>query len=246
MSDFKNKKILITGATSGIGRAIATYFAKEKADVILVGRNEERGMLIQESLKEHSPNCIFVRCDITKEEEVFELKSFLSKNNYSIDILINNAGVFITQDLEHLEYKNWQKSFETNVDGAMFMTKAFIGDLRKNKGCIVNNASVSGLDIFTSGTKNYMYGASKAALVKFSKLCALNYAPDVRVNVICPGIVDTEIFENRDFSRFDGVIPIGYIAKPEQIAKVVKFLASDDADYITGAVIPVDGGMSLK
>ena len=246
MDRFAKKTVLVTGATSGIGRAIAVAFAKDRANVILVGRNEKRGKEVLDSISTYPGIHSFYSCDITDENAVLSLKEKLENEDISIDILVNNAGIFITQDLESIQYKDWVRSFETNVDGAMLMTRAFIHDLKKNKGCIVNNASISGLDIFTSGTKNYMYGASKSALVKFSKLCALNYAPDVRVNVVCPGIVDTEIFENRDFSRFDGVIPMGYISKPEQIAKAVLFLASSDADYITGAVLPVDGGMSLK
>ncbi len=246
MDRFKGKTVLITGATSGIGRAVAVAFAGESANVIAVGRNEERGKAVLDNLTAFSGNHRFCKCDITNEQDVLTLKEYLDKQRVSVDILVNNAGVFITQALEDIKYDDWVKSFETNVNGAMLMTKVFIQDLKNNKGCIVNNASVSGLDIFTSGTKNYMYGASKSALIKFSKLCALNYAPEVRVNVVCPGIVDTEIFENRDFSRFDGVIPMGYISKPEQIAKVILFLASEEADYITGAVLPVDGGMSLK
>ncbi len=246
MSGFSGKNVLVTGATSGIGRETAVCFAEAGAKVIIVGRNRERGEKIAERIRSNGGNAVFESCDISIPEDVVRLKNSLENESIKIDVLVNNAGIFITQSLEDIDYSDWTASFRANVDGAMLMTKEFIIDLKERKGCIINNASVSGLDIFTSGTKNYMYGASKSALIKFSKLCALNYAPDVRVNVVCPGIVDTEIFENRDFSRFDGVIPMGYISKPEQIAKVIRFLASEDANYITGAVIPVDGGMSLK
>lgn len=90
-----------------------------------------------------------------------------------------------------------------------------------------------------------MYSASKAAVIQFTKLCAKNYAPQVRVNCICPGVVDTPIFTNRDFSRFDDKIPMGRVARPEEIARVALFLISDEAAYITGAALPVDGGMSI-
>lgn len=244
--NFENKNILITGATSGIGRETAKAFSAGGANVIIVGRNSERGEKIVNTIRSNNKCAVFIACDVTKPDEIKSLKNYLISINIKIDVLVNNAGVFITQALEEINYDDWVASFRANLDGAMLMTKAFIKDLEERKGVIVNNASVSGLDIFTSGSKNYMYGASKAALIKFSKLCALNYAPNVRVNVVCPGIVDTEIFENRDFSRFNGVIPMGYISKPEQIAKAIVFLASDEASYITGAVLPVDGGMSLK
>ncbi len=243
---FEGKKVLITGATSGIGRATSIAFAKEGADVYVVGRNQNRGNKVVADIKELGRNGMFLQCDVSSPEEVEKIYEMMSNEGIIIDVLVNNAGVFITQSLDDMVFDDWSTTFSTNVNSVMLMTKAFINDLKKSRGCIINNASISGLDIFTSGTKNYMYGASKSAVVKFSKLCALNYAPDVRVNVVCPGIVDTELFTNRDFSRFDGVIPMGYISKPEQIAKLIMFLASEDADYITGAVIPVDGGMSLK
>ena len=90
-----------------------------------------------------------------------------------------------------------------------------------------------------------MYASSKAAVIQFTKICAKNFAPDIRVNCICPGVVNTPIFTNRDFSRFQGKIPLGRVAQPEEVAKVALFLVSDDSAYVTGAVLPVDGGMSL-
>lgn len=243
---FEGKKILVTGATSGIGRETAKAFAREGAFVIAVGRDEARGEAVVKGISENGGTAAFFRCDVSDPGEVRDLKRKLEKQEIQIDVLVNNAGIFITQALEEIDPDDWARSFRVNVDGVMHMSRTFMADLKKGKGCIVNNASVSGMDSFTSGTKNYMYGASKSAMIKFSKLCALNYAPEVRVNIVCPGIVDTEIFENRDFSRFDGVIPMGYISKPEQVAKAILFLASEDADYITGAVLPVDGGMSLK
>lgn len=245
MGKLEGKTAIITGASSGIGAETARLFASEGANVILVARNKERSEKIAESIREKNGNAQFFSCDIRDEQNVHELGEKIRQCYDGIDILFNNAGVFLTSTLEDLNYDDWNLSFRTNVDGTMFMLKEFMPLLVNNKGCIVNNASISGLQSWTSGTKNYIYGASKAAVIKLSNLCALNYAGKVRVNCICPGIVDTEIFTNRDFSRFDGVIPIGYIAKPIDVAKVVLFLSSDDAAYVTGAVIPVDGGMSL-
>lgn len=245
MGKLEGKIAIITGASSGIGAETAKLFASEGATVILVARNRERSERIVESIIEKHGNAQFFSCDIREEQDVHALGIKIRQCYEGIDILFNNAGVFLTSTLEELKYDDWNLSFRTNVDGTLFMIKEFMPLLINNKGSIVNNASISGLQSWTSGTKNYIYGASKAAVIKLSNLCALNYAGKVRVNCICPGIVDTEIFTNRDFSRFDGVIPIGYIAKPIDIAKVVLFLSSDDAAYITGAVIPVDGGMSL-
>lgn len=245
MGKLEGKTAIITGASSGIGAETARLFASEGANVILIARNRERSEKIVESIREKNGSAQFFCCDIRDEQDVHELGSKIRQCYEGIDILFNNAGVFLTSSLEDIKYDDWNLSFQTNVDGTLFMIKEFMPLLINNKGNIVNNASISGLQSWTSGTKNYIYGASKAAVIKLSNLCALNYAGKVRVNCVCPGIVDTEIFTNRDFSRFDGVIPIGYIAKPIDVAKVVLFLSSDDAAYVTGAVIPVDGGMSL-
>lgn len=245
MGKLEGKTAIITGASSGIGAETARLFASEGANVILIARNRERSEKIVESIREKNGSAQFFYCDIRDEQDVHELGSKIRQCYEGIDILFNNAGVFLTSSLEDIKYDDWNLSFQTNVDGTLFMIKEFMPLLINNKGNIVNNASISGLQSWTSGTKNYIYGASKAAVIKLSNLCALNYAGKVRVNCVCPGIVDTEIFTNRDFSRFDGVIPIGYIAKPIDVAKVVLFLSSDDAAYVTGAVIPVDGGMSL-
>lgn len=245
MKKLKDKIAIITGASSGIGRETAKLFAEEGAIVLLVARNIERGKKVERMITENNGKAIFFQCDIRDENEINKLKKEISTLYNKIDILFNNAGIFLTSDLEDINYTDWNNSMKTNVDGTLFMIKMFMPMLIASKGCIINNASISGLQSWTSGSKNYMYGLSKAAVIKLSNLCALNYAGKVRVNCICPGIVDTEIFENRDFSRFDNTIPIGYIAKPLDIAKVVLFLVSDDASYITGAIIPIDGGMSL-
>lgn len=242
----RDKVVIVTGATSGIGAVTAEMFAGEGARVVLVGRSCERGERVTGRIREKgNPEAEFICCDVTKSMEVQKLRKAIGNKYGKADILFNNAGIFVTSDLENLNLEEWNRSIDTNLNGALYMTKYFMDLLKLSRGSIINNASVSGLDSFTSGTKTYMYGVSKAALVKFSKLCALNYAKEVRVNVVCPGIIDTEIYSNRDFSRFLGGIPMGYIARPEQVAEVVLFLASESASYITGAVIPVDGGMSL-
>lgn len=246
MNGFTGKNVIVTGATSGIGAATARLYGQEGCNVILVGRNERRGQAIaNEILSYGKGNAVFKKCDVSSYEECESLEKWFSDSYDGLDILFNNAGIFITRSLEDIRLEEWERTFSTNMNGVMYMTKLFMHLLVKNKGCIVNNASVSGLQSWTNGTKNYMYGSSKAALIKFTRLCALNYANRVRVNAICPGVVDTEIFTNRDFSRFDGVIPMGRLAQPVEVARVVLFLSSEAASYVTGAVLPIDGGMSL-
>ena len=242
---FIDKIVIVTGATSGMGEATARLFAEEGATVALVGRNLERGRKIEEDINKAGGKALFIQCDVTDEQQVIKLKDIISKKYGKLDVLFNNAGILITGGLEEINTDDWDKTFATNVRATMYMTKHFIDFLEKSKGNIVNNASIDGLDCRTTGKKSYMYASAKAADIKFTKLCALNYAKSVRVNCLCPGITETGLFTNRDFSRFDGKIPMGYIARPIDIAKAVLFLASDDAGYITGATLTVDGGMSL-
>ena len=245
MNKLQGKVVLITGATSGIGESIAELMSQEGAEVIAVGRNIERGKLVEGKIKRYDNKGLFLECDVTREEAVIALKQKIEKQYGRLDILINNAGVFLTAPLEDTTEEDWQKSFDINVKGYYLMTKHFVEMLAQSRGTILNNASVAGLSSFVDGKGAYMYSASKAAVIQFTKLCAKNYAKDIRINCICPGVVDTPIFTNRDFSRFDGRIPMGRVAMPDEIAKVALFLTSEDASYITGAVIPVDGGMSI-
>lgn len=244
MGKLDGKTALITGATSGIGAAAARLFGKEGAQVILTGRSRERGEALVREIREKNGSACFLPCDLSCREETERLAREVAGRYPHIDILFNNAGIFRTAVLEEMTEEDVNAVFATNLNSAMFLTQALRPYMKG--GVIINDSSTSGLDGYTAGRSQYMYAASKAALIKFSKLCALNFAPDIRVNCICPGIVSTEIYTNRDFSRFDGMIPLGRIAEPEEVAKTVLFLASDDASYLTGVVLPVDGGLSLK
>lgn len=245
MEKLKGKVALITGGTSGIGACIAKVFASEGAQVVVSGRNCERGERIAREIRESGLGGNFYSCDTMNEEDIIRLVEQFEKDYGNLDVLVNNAGVFLTAPLEEMSESDFQKTFDVNVKGYFLITKYFLPLLKKRGGAILNNASVAGMPSFIDGKGAYMYASSKAAVIQFTKLCAKNYAPDIRVNCICPGVVDTPIFMNRDFSRFQGKIPLGRVAQPEEIAKTALFLVSDDATYITGAVLPVDGGMSL-
>lgn len=245
MNKLLNKVALITGATSGIGHATARLFACEGAQVIVTGRNEKRGYEVVTEIESGGGRAEFYTVDVTKQETIKALFEYVEKQYGRLDILFNNAGVFVTAALEEITEEIWDSVYATNVKSMMLMTKQFECMLRENHGTILNNASIGGLDGHTIGRKEYIYASSKAAAIKFSRLCALNMAPDVRVNCICPGITDTPIYTNRDFSRFKG-IPMDRVASPEEIAKAALFLVSDDASYITGVTLPVDGGASLR
>ncbi|RHV51714.1 SDR family NAD(P)-dependent oxidoreductase [Lachnospiraceae bacterium OM04-12BH] len=245
MNRMRGKTVIITGATSGMGKATAVMFAREGAEVLLVGRNEKRGAEVVREISEFGGKARLYVCDISFEENVLNLVHRISESYDKIDVLFNNAGIWDTSALEEIDEERIRKSFAINYDAIVLMSKYFMSMLVRAKGSIINNASMGGLDSFVNGTKQYVYASTKAAVIKFSKLLAKNYADSIRVNCICPGIIETEIFINRDFSRFDGTIPMGRIGQPDDVAKVVLFLASDDASYLTGVILPIDGGASL-
>ena len=245
MNRLDGKVAVITGATSGIGEASAKRFAQAGAHVVVAGRSEERGNRIVSDIVAENGVADFIRVDISDTDSVEYLKQETLKRHGHVDILFNNAGIFPpVPSLEESEEKQWEEIFDINATGVYRVTKAFITHIVESGGNILNNASVAGMQSFASG-KVYAYGASKAAVIQFTRMLAKMYGDRIRVNCICPGVVDTPIFINRDFSRYESVIPMKRVAQPEDIAKVANFLVSDDAGYINGAVVPVDGGQSL-
>ena len=246
MKRLEGKTALITGATSGIGEAIAKLFAMEGAAVLIVGRNEVKGNEVVKQICNDGGTAAFCYCDVTKKESVKKLRAEFENKYTTLDILVNNAGILITDALEDIKEEDWENVFDTNVHSVLRVTQTFIDLIEKSRGTILNNTSIDGLQSLTRGRANYAYCASKAAAIKFTQQLALNYTPrGVRVNCLCPGVTETPLFTNRDFSRFCNAIPMGRVAQPMEIAKAALFLVSDDASYISGAVLTVDGGASL-
>jgi len=163
-----------------------------------------------------------------------------------LDVLFNNAGVMMpSMEIEDMPVEDWNVSFDTNVKGMFLLCKHAKASLVASRGTIINNASIAGMHSYVIG-RSYAYSATKAAVIQFSRQMAKNYGQNgIRVNCICPGLVDTSMLGNRDRNEYAKRVPLGYIANPKDIADVVYFLATDAARYITGAVIPIDGGVSL-
>ena len=152
------------------------------------------------------------------------LKNEFLKHHEKLDILLNNAGIYLTSSLGEISNVDWRKTYEVNMNSVMYMCKHFIDLVIKAHGNILNNASISGMQSYIRGKSAYLYAPSKAAVIQFSQLLALNYSNKIRVNVICPGVIDTPLFKNRDFSRFYDTIPMGRVGQPEEIAKAALFL----------------------
>lgn len=246
MGKLEGKVAIITGGTSGIGAASAELFAFEGAKVIACGRDENKGRNFVEKLSQENIVVDYFKCDVTKKNDIENLKKYVTEKYGKLDILFNNAGVLLTASLEEITDEDWDTTYEINVKSVMHMCQSFIEMIKVSEGVILNNASVNGLQSYIKGARSYMYASSKAAVIQFTKYLAKNYAPSVRVNAICPGVTETDIFTNRDFSRFKGNNLLDRIGNPIEIAKAALFLCSDDSSFITGIDLIVDGGEITK
>ena len=246
MGKLDGKVALITGGTSGIGEAIVSLFAEEGAMVVFSGRNEKRGNEHEKQNCSLGFNTKFLECDVTKQEDIMNLKSRIVSDYGRLDVLVNCAGIWRTARLNEITYEDYELIFKTNFASVVFMTQAFMDMLEENEGNIVNVSSVGGLQSHIAGRSQFLYASSKAAVIEFSQLCALNYAKKVRVNCLCPGPTDTPIFLNRDFSWVENQVPMGRLGMPLESARAALFLASSDASFINGAILTVDGGASIR
>lgn len=246
MGIFEGKVAVITGATSGIGAATAKRFAELGANVALIGRNGLRGQQLEDELARLGALVHFYPCDVSNPEQVEKTAKKIGEDFSHVDVLFNNAGVMLpSMEVERMPVEDWKVTFDTNITGMFYVTRCLKPYLLESKGCIINNGSIAGLQHYVAG-RSYAYSASKAAVIQFSHQMAKNYGEEgIRVNCICPGIIDTPILGDRDRAIYAQRIPLGYVASPEAVAKVVTFLASDDAAYLTGVVLPIDGGASL-
>ena len=244
---FEGKVVLVTGGARGIGRAVCARFHAGGASVAIVGRNAEAARGFAEELSARGAKCIGYGCDVANGAQIDALVDAVIKDFGKLDVLINNAGV--TQDglMVRMTDEAWNNVLTTNLTGAFQLMRAAARVmLRARSGCIVNISSVVGL-IGNAGQANYC--AAKAGLIGLTKSAAREFSSrGVRVNAVAPGLVESDMTaklnEEQKKSLLTGV-PLGRIGLGADIAGPVCFLASDDAAYITGQVLSVDGGMAM-
>lgn len=248
---------IITGATSGIGKATALLFAQEGADLVITGRRAELGQRVDSEIKDLGARCLFVEADHSQADDCSRVVERTLAKFGRVDILFNNAGIVTSGTAETTSEEIWNETLAINVTAVWRMSKLVIPHMKQQgKGVIVNNGSdwsvVAGKDAFP-------YIASKGAVGMMTKAMALDYAREnIRVNAVCPGDTLVDRWIERDFKGSDPVsieeaikessayLPMGRFGKPEEIAQAVLFLASDDSSFVTGHLLLVDGGNTAQ
>jgi len=246
----KGKVAVITGAASGIGKATAVLFAGEGARLVLADWHEQGLKETLDLVLNAGGQAVMRQTNVASEVEVKKLIDLALLNYSVIDVVCNNAGISGQfAPLEEQDEKDWREVYGVNVLGAVFTTKHVARHMQERKtGAIVNTASVAGI---RSGAGGNAYSASKAALISFTQTAACDLGGyNVRVNAVCPGLIETgmtkPVFDQaRERGKFDKLgsrCELRRYGRPEEVAAAILFLASDDASYITGQALPVDGG----
>lgn len=248
---FENKVVLVTGGNSGIGRAAALAFAAEGASVMIAARDTEKSHGVVSDVELGGGKAAQVLCDVTVPAECETAVETTLDVFGRLDVLFNNAGViFREKTAPDTSEAEWDTTMDVNAKGTFFMSKYAVATMDPGSS-IVNNASYFGL---VGGRGTAAYSAAKGAVVQLTRAMALDHADQgIRVNCVCPGSVETPMLQSEfdlmggeDEVRhlFENKHPLGRISQPEEIAAAVLFLASDDAAFITGAALPVDGGIT--
>lgn len=243
----QEKVAIITGASRGIGAAIAQKFCEEGANVMLCSRSEASVAAVAEPLAKQGFNAKFVQADVSQKSDVEALVN-LTLNEYSrIDILVNNAGITRDTLLMRMKDEDWDAVLHSNLTGTMYCARAVLRTMMRQKsGRIINVSSVIGL-MGNAGQANY--AASKAGIIGLTKSLAKEIGSrGITVNAIAPGFITTDMtanFSEADLERIRAMIPLNAFGTPEDVAELSLFLASDASRYITGQAIQVDGGMVM-
>ncbi|MBI1895434.1 MAG: SDR family oxidoreductase [Acidobacteria bacterium] len=236
------KRALVTGGASGIGEAVCRVFTQAGASVVVADINRAQASALAEQL----PGATVAVCDITDEASVRHVFNSLS----SLDILVNNAGIGLVGSVEETELSDFQRLFRVNVEGAYLMTKYAMPLLTASHGNIVNVGSVGGL---IGVKRRFAYCATKGAIIAMTRQLAVEYPMQIRANCICPGTVDTPFVEaylekyHKDEKQemrqqLNLRQPLGRLGRPEEIAHLALYLGSDEAAFVNGSVVTIDGG----
>ena len=248
MFNLKGRVAVITGASSGLGKQMAKGFAEQGADLVILARREERLIELQKELEEKGIKVLPVKCDVTSTEDINHAAKVAEEEFGHVDILVNCAGSSKDKGVLEMNDEEWDFTIATDETSVFKMTRAFGNIMKKNNyGRVINIASMYGM-VGNAEIPTIAYHASKGAVVNFTRAAAAELAPHgITVNCICPGyfytelttaVLDTEMFQQFATSH----VPMKRYGKEGELNAAAIFLASDEASYVTGAILPVDGG----
>jgi NAD(P)-dependent dehydrogenase (short-subunit alcohol dehydrogenase family) len=248
----KGKSAIITGGTTGIGRATALLFAREGAQVVIADWRDDRYEPVLSEIRDAGGEAIFVQTDVTRREENERLISACVERFDRLDILFCNAGRFLPKLITETEDEELEAMFAVNVKALIYACRAAVPHmLRQGGGSILFDASIRGI-IAQAGSP--IYCATKGAAVSLARALALDYArQNIRVNAICPGIIETPMLRfaansepdpEEAWARYSATQPMGRLGTPEECAHAALWLASDEASFVTGVALPIDGGLT--
>lgn len=250
MDRLKNKVAIVTGAGSGIGRAIAKEFVNEGAKVIVADYNEETAKETVELIKNRRGGAVVSKTDVSQPDQIQAMVKLAVDTFGGLDILVNNAGVALMADLANTTDEIWQKTIDVDLKGVFLGTKIAVPEIEKRgKGKIINMASIAGKIGFPGITA---YCAAKGGVVNMTREIALDLASKkINVNAIAPGVIKTNMTADilKDEKMAQGMLaqtPLGRFGEPEDIAHLAVYLASDESDFMTGQTISIDGGWTIK
>jgi NAD(P)-dependent dehydrogenase (short-subunit alcohol dehydrogenase family) len=246
---FENKTVVVTGAGSGIGRATASCFAAEGAHVVVADINLNAAVETEKIIKEAKGKATAYQADVSDPSSVKELVAFTINKFSAVHAIVNNAAIQVNKTAEDTSFEEWSRQLAINLGGVFLCSKYFLPHLKKSKGNIVNMSSVNGFFVEPTCAG---YCATKAGIIGLTKAMAIDHGHEgVRVNCICPGYIDAGLAEGYFQAQPDPVLArkeagklhaLWRIGKPEEVGRVAVFLASDDASFVTGTSMVVDGG----
>lgn len=245
---YGGKVALVTGGGSGIGRATCEIFAERGGVVLVADLNEAAAKATAEGIARKGGRAEAVRCDVTRWDEVQAAVDAARRIFGRLDVVVNCAGILKAGRLEDTSEEDWREVLRVNLTGAFLVTKAAMQAMRgQGGGAIVHIASRMAIRV---KEEHGAYAASKAGILQLTQMAALEGAPHgIRVNCVCPGLIDTPMprvgYGEEAFSGWAKVCPLGRAGRPDEVARAILFLASDDASFITGMALPVDGGRTI-
>ncbi|MBM0868217.1 NAD(P)-dependent dehydrogenase (short-subunit alcohol dehydrogenase family) [Staphylococcus auricularis] len=248
MEKLNDKVAIVTGGSSGIGEATVRLFAKEGAKVVIADVSES-GKELSEELSKEGHKTFFVKTDVTQEEDVINLIDQTVDKFGKLDIMYANAGIAADNPAADLSYDDWKKTIDVNLSGVFLSDKYAVKQFKKqdSKGVIVNAGSIHS---FVSLPQTTAYASAKGGVKLLTQNLCTAYAKDgIRVNAVCPGYVATNLLKDVDEDKrktLEGLHPQGRLGKPEEVAKAVLFLASDDSTFVNGTTLLVDGGYTAQ